>query len=155
MPVISVTKHNENPTCFDMSDFFKRELRYVELVIAIIGAIISIAVAILGAILSLRSNIVLKNRTLKESYYTRYIDALHDLASKNTSTKMLTDYVKARDELLIIANEQVITALLLYEEKAVGKQCDRHDEYLTSLITAIRKDLKLKDKNFPMIRLVK
>ena len=96
-----------------------------------------------------------KNRTLKERYYTRYIDALHDLASKNTSFKNHTAYTKARDELLIIANEQVITALLLYEEKAVGQQCDRHDEYLTSLITAIRKDLKLKDKNFPMIRLVK
>lgn len=127
----------------------------MELVIAIIGAIISISVAVLGATLSLRSNIVLKNRTLKESYYTRYIDALHNLASKNTSSKMLTDYAKARDELLIIANEQVITALLLYEENAVGKPCDRHDEYLTTLITAIRKDLKLKDKNFPIIRLVK
>ena len=32
----------------------------MELVIAIIGAIISISIAILGAILSLRSNIVLK-----------------------------------------------------------------------------------------------
>lgn len=104
----------------------------MELVIAIIGAIISISIAILGAILSLRSNIVLKNRTLKERYYTRYIDALHDLASKNTSLKNHTAYTKARDELLIIANEQVITALLLYEEKTVGKLCDRHDEYLTT-----------------------
>lgn len=127
----------------------------MELVIAIIGAIISISVAVLGAILSLRSNIVLKNRTLKESYYTRYIDALHDLASNNKSSETLTDYAKARDELLIIANEQVINSLLLYEEKAVGKSCDRHDEYLTTLIRAIRKDLKLKDKNFPTIRLVK
>ena len=127
----------------------------MELVIAIIGALISVSVAVLGAILSLRSNIVLKNRALKESYYIRYMGVLHDLASKNTSSQRLTNYTKARDELLIIASEQVITALLLYEEKAFGKSCDRHDEYLTTLIKAIRKDLNLKDKNFPTIRVVK
>ena len=127
----------------------------MELIIAIIGAVISISLAVLGAILSLRSNIVLKNRTLKEDYYTQYIAALHDLASSNKSSKALTEYAKARDKLLIIANEQVVNALIVYEEKAVGKTCDRHDEYLTILIKAIRRDLRLKDKNFPMIRLVK
>ena len=127
----------------------------MELVIAIIGAVISISVAMLGAILSLRSNIVLKNRTLKEDYYTQYIAAVHDLASSNKSSAALANYAKARDKLLIIADEQMVDALLVYEEKAVGKPCDRHDEYLTILIKAIRGDLRLKDKNFPMIRLVK
>lgn len=126
----------------------------MELVIAVIGAVISISVAVLGAILSLRSSIVLKNRTLKEDYYTQYIAAIHDLASNNKSLLALSNYAKARDKLLIIANEQVVNALLIFEEKAVGKICDRHDEYLTTLIKEIRRDLRLKDKNFPTIRLV-
>ena len=127
----------------------------MELVIAIIGAVISISVAILGAVLSLRSSIALKNRTLKEDHYTQYIAAVHHLASSNKSSTALSNYAKARNKLLIIANEQVVNALLVYEEKAVGKPCDRHDEYLTILIKAIRRDLRLKDKNFPTIRLVK
>lgn len=127
----------------------------MELTIALIGAVISVIIAVLGAVLSLRSNIVLKNRALKESYYTRYIGALHNLASDNKSSQALADYTKVRNEILIIANEQVVNALLVYEEKAVGKTCDRHDEYLTTLIEAIRRDLGLKDKNFPRIRLVK
>ncbi len=48
----------------------------------------------------------------------------------------------------------MVNALLVFEEKAVGKICDRQDEYLTTLIKEIRRDLRLKDKNFPTIRLV-
>ncbi len=68
----------------------------MELVIGVIGAVISISVAVLGAILSLRSSIVLKNRTLKEDYYTQYIAAIHDLASNNKSLLVLFNYEKAR-----------------------------------------------------------
>jgi hypothetical protein len=45
--------------------------------------------------------------------------------------------------------------MLKYEEEAVGKQNDLHDNYLTELVKAIRKDLKINDKDFPKIYLKK
>lgn len=45
--------------------------------------------------------------------------------------------------------------MLIYEHEAVGKTNDLHDKYLTELIKEIRKDLKIKDKNFPGIYLKK
>jgi hypothetical protein len=45
--------------------------------------------------------------------------------------------------------------MISYEEEAVGKPNDLHDEYLTELIKAIRSDLKLKNKDFPKIYLKK
>jgi hypothetical protein len=45
--------------------------------------------------------------------------------------------------------------MILYEEEAVGKQSDLHDDYLTELIKAIRCDLKLRNKDFPKVYLKK
>ena len=45
--------------------------------------------------------------------------------------------------------------MLDFENKAVGKESDLHDQYLTELVREIRKDLKIKDKNFPKISLKK
>ena len=47
--------------------------------------------------------------------------------------------------MFIVASEKVVKAMLAYEEKAVGRQCDEHDKYLTKLVAEIRKDLSIKD----------
>jgi len=49
----------------------------------------------------------------------------------------------------------VVRKILIYEEKAVGKANDLHDEYLTEIIKSIRKDLKINDKNFPIVGFLK
>lgn len=67
--------------------------------------------------------------------------------------RALKAYALHRDKMFIVASEEVVKALLLYEEAAVGKPSTDHDEYLTLLVIAIRKDLKIRDKSFPQIYL--
>ena len=63
----------------------------------------------------------------------------------------LKNYVYMRDKLLLIANEKVIIKLLEFEDKGVGKTTDLHNKYLTELLKAIRKDLKLGYKSLPIL----
>lgn len=127
----------------------------IEIMISILGAISAISVSILGAWLTNRNSINLQNKKLKEEHYIAYLEALHTLASDNNSKTSVEKYVFARDKLFLIANENVIKKMLSYEENAVGKSNDLHDVYLTELIKSIRKDLKISDRNFPLIYLKK
>lgn len=121
------------------------------ILISILGAISAIIVSFIGAWTANRNNMVLQTRKLKENHYIAYIEALHNLTSNNQDKKALKDYVFARDKLFIIANEDVINKILLFEDKAVGKPNDLHDLYLTDIIKSIRKDLKILDKKFPKV----
>jgi len=127
----------------------------MEIIISIVGASTAILIAIVGAILSHRHNKDLQIAKLKEEHYVSYIAALHNLASNNRDIPHLREYTYRRDKLLIVGSERVVKAILLYEEKAVGKASDLHDKYLTELIKEIRKDLKIRDKNFPSVSLKK
>ncbi len=126
-----------------------------EIIISLLGACTAIVVSIIGAWLADRNGIILQIRKLKEEHYVSYIEALHNLAASNTHPNMLKQYVFSRDKLFLIANEEVIKKMLAYEEEAVGKESKVHDEYLTELIKAIRKDLRIRDKNFPLVYLKK
>ena len=123
--------------------------------ISILGAISAIFVSFIGAWLANRNSIVLQTRKLKEEHYVNYLEAIHNLAAENNNKNVTKSYVFARDKLLIIASEEVILRMIQYEENAVGKQTNSHDEYLTELIKAIRSDLKLRSKKFPQIYLKK
>jgi hypothetical protein len=125
------------------------------LYISMLGAISAILVSIIGAWLANRNSIVLQTRKLKEDHYVAYIEALHDLATDNNDNEFKRKYAFIRDKLFLIASEEVIRKMISFEEKAIGKPCDLHDEYLTELIKAIRSDLKLKNKDFPKIRFIK
>ena len=116
----------------------------MELYISIIGAIVAIIVSVLGAILANKNTIILQTRKLKEEHYIAYIDK-----------DALKNYVYMRDKLLLIANEKVIIKLLEFEDKGVGKTTDLHNKYLTELLKAIRKDLKLGYKSLPILCLKK
>ena len=124
------------------------------LLISILGAVSAIIVSIIGAWLANRNSIIIQTRKLKEEHYVAYMEALHTIAGNNDK-KSIEKYVFARDKLFLIASEKVIQKLLIYEEEAVGKQNDLHDEYLTELIKEIRKDLKLTNRNLPIIYLKK
>jgi len=121
------------------------------LLISIIGAISAILVSLFGAWLANRNSIVLQTRKLKENHYIAYIEALHNNMTDDETLTNVKDYVFARDKLLLIANEKVIKKLLRYENEGIGKGVDIHDSFLTELIKAIRVDLKIRDKDYPMI----
>ena len=123
----------------------------MELIIAIIGAISAIIIAIIGAILSYRHNNALQVLKLKEEHYVSYIEALHNLCVYNTDKEYISKYTYCRDKLLIVGSEDVVKAILLYEEEGVGKTNELHDKYITDIVINIRKDLKIKDKQYPNI----
>jgi hypothetical protein len=127
----------------------------IEIKVTIISAIVAIFVSVLGYFISHRHNIILQTRKLKETYYIAFIEAIHELAAHNDNRKALDNYVRARDKLLIIADEDVIVSLLKYEEEAVGKDPGTHDELLTMLLKAIRADLKLKNNKLKRLYLKK
>lgn len=122
----------------------------MEIYISLIGATVAIIVSIIGAILANKNNITLQTRKLKEEHYIAYIEALHNLASNNDESTV-KKYVFQRDKLFLIASEDVIRKMIIYENEGVNKTSEIHDKYLTELLKAIRADLKLKNNNLPNI----
>ena len=127
----------------------------MDIIISIIGAMSAIMVSIIGAVLTKRNSDLLQLRKLKEEHYISYIEALHNLAVNNSSREAISKYTYHRDKLLIVGSEEVVKNILEYEDKAVGKESSLHDDYLTKIVKAIRKDLKIKDKTYPNIYLKK
>jgi len=121
----------------------------MEVYISIIGAIVAIGVAILGAILTNSNNIELQKRKLKEEHYMAYISALHNLATNPSSKDFHDRYTYSRDELMLIANEDVIKKILKYEDdfQHGGPQ----EISYTNMIKAFRLDLALKNKDLPTL----
>ena len=127
----------------------------MEIIISVLGAISAVIVAVIGAILSNKNSNMLQLRKLKEEHYISYIESLHNLAANKSSRDAISKYTYHRDKLLIVGSEEVVKSILQYENEAVGKETDFHDEFLTNIVKAIRQDLKIKDKNFPQIYLKK
>jgi hypothetical protein len=122
-----------------------------EIIISLFGAGTALIVSFIGAFLANRNSITLQTRKLKEEHYITFIEALHNLAAHNGNQFSLEKVAFSRDRMLIIASEDVIKKLLIFEDEAMGKTASVHDVLLTDIIKAIRKDLKLKDKDFPKI----
>ena len=118
-----------------------------QLTVAIIGGLVAITAAILGYWFTKSNNATLQIRKLKEEHYIAYIDAIHE----NIENSSLAKYVKARNKVFLIASEEVIKKMLLFEKGIDERDNDIHDDNLTALIKAIRIDLKIKDENFPKI----
>ncbi|MBC5580554.1 hypothetical protein H8S23_03450 [Anaerofilum sp. BX8] len=127
----------------------------MEIIISVLGAISAVIVAVIGAVLSNKNSNMLQLRKLKEEHYISYIESLHNLAANNSSRDAISKYTYHRDKLLIVGSEKVVKSILQYENEAVGKETNLHDEFLTNVVKAIRQDLKIKDKNFPQIYLKK
>ena len=127
----------------------------MEIIISVLGAISAVIVAVTGAILSNKNSNMLQLRKLKEEHYISYIESLHNLAANNSSRDAISKYTYHRDKLLIVGSEEVVRSILKYENEAVGKETNLHDEFHTDIVKAIRRDLKIKDKNYPQIYLKK
>ena len=59
----------------------------MELIVAILGAVVSIAIACIGALMANRNSIILQTRKLREDHCITYIEALHNLATNNKNEK--------------------------------------------------------------------
>ncbi len=126
----------------------------MELFISLLGAVVAISVAILGAILTNRNNIRLQKSKLKEEHYIAYISALHSVATDGNNEDFKNEFTRSRDELMLIANVDVINKLLEYE-KSLNEGPVAQSKAYTNLIKAFRKDLELKNDDLPLLGLIK
>lgn len=127
----------------------------IELIISIVGATSAVLVAVIGSVLARCSSLSLQSRKLKENYYLAYIKALHFLGSNNKRADYLDEYANSRNRLLVVASAEVINAILRFEKEAVGMANTQHDELLTDVLKAIRNDLSLSNKSYPIVGLIK
>lgn len=123
------------------------------LLISIVGALTAILVATIGALLANKNNNIMQIRKLKQEHYISFFESLHNIVAHPNEQSFLGKYTFYRDKLFIVASEQVIHALIKYENDGVGISNPQHDEILTKLVEAIRADLRIKDKDFPIIGL--
>jgi hypothetical protein len=123
------------------------------ILISLVGAGSAIIVSIISALFIKNNSIILESRKLKENNYVKYIESLHNLAYDNNNKEFVNSYAFHRNMMFIIANKTVIINVLNYE--ANSKDVEKHDKNFTELIKSIRKDLKIKDKDFPLINLLK
>ena len=126
----------------------------MELFISLLGAVVAISVAILGAILTNRNNIRLQKSKLKEEHYIAYISALHSVATDGNNEDFKNEFTRSRDELMLIANVDVINKLLEYE-KSLNEGPAPQSKAYTNLIKAFRKDLELETNDLPLLGLIK
>jgi hypothetical protein len=120
------------------------------LVIAIISAAVSLLVPVITVRAMRRNEIILQNKRLKEDYYAKLLEGI----SLATDDKPLKEYVLNRNKIWVAASEDVIQALLSYEE-IVKPDVDMQvfQEAYSKLVATMRKDLGMKDKKLPLLHL--
>lgn len=117
---------------------------------AIISAMVSLSVAVITAWAMRKNEIALRNKQLKEDYYTKLLEGISKAADNDSAE----DYVFYRNRIWIAASEDVVHALLKYESIAVpGSDDVVFQEAYSNLIAAMRKDLGIRDKNLPKLHL--
>jgi len=125
-----------------------------EILISTIGAFVAILVAIASAWLAHKNNLSFQNKKLKGEHYMEFVRALHLLASDNKNSAFMMGYTSTRDNMLLLASEDVISKLFEYED-SIKSHPEEHDEYLTKLFIAMRRDIGLSSKALPVIKLRK
>lgn len=124
----------------------------------IYGAFSAIILAIIGSWLTNHSKIQAEKRKLKEAHYAAYLEALVNarmVDNRNTKEKwekVAGMFAIQRNRLFTIASVKVIERLLVYEKEYTrsGSTAADQTKPLIDLIVAMRIDLNLPSKNFPV-----
>ena len=113
-----------------------------EIIIAIVGAVVTIITAILTNYFTKKNQLRFEERKLKEEYYTNYIKAISANVLLKDENGELDD---AQNRLLLVASPEVVRALMKLHDKirpsASPITIEEHDRLLTELIKAMRADL--------------
>jgi hypothetical protein len=128
-------------------------------------AALSAAVAIVVAALTAGSTYLLTKkreqeadwRKMKLDLYRNYIAALSGIVEGRETPEGHVRYVDAVNSLMLVASSQVLRALYAYMDHTTSRDVDktreRHDELLTILVNALRKDIYPADRqdNDPLL----
>lgn len=137
-------------------------LKWIEVLIPIIGVIAAIISAALSYYFTKKNQMSIEERKLKEEYYTDFIKAVSGVVVQSDE-KSKDDLADKQNRLLLIGSSEVVTKLLIFHDyikpesqEKNGFDSSRHDELLTELLKAMRKDLykhkKIND-NYPLVHL--
>lgn len=128
-----------------------------EVVIAIVGAVVTIITAILTNYFTKKNQLRFEERKLKEEHYTNYVKAISANVLLKGESGELDD---AQNRLLLVASPEVVTALMKFYERIKPSSPplagSEHDRLLTNLIKEMRADLygtKAVNKGYPLIHL--
>ncbi|MBQ8831060.1 MAG: hypothetical protein IJ017_05640 [Oscillospiraceae bacterium] len=128
-----------------------------EIVVAIVGAFVTILTAIITNYLSKRNQLKFEERKLKEEYYTNYVKAMSNNVLMKDNHVELDD---AQNHLILVGSADVVRILMQFHDKikpsAPPLSGAEHDRILTELIKAMRADLYGTNKincGYPIIHL--
>jgi hypothetical protein len=134
----------------------------MELWIALIGTATAVVTITLTNFFAKKNELNLKERKLKEEYYISFIKAISESVVSHFTDKSMDNLSDIQNKLLLVASSEVINRLMIFNDyiKVYGPRPefseDKHDELLTELIKAMRKDLFLNQKinnDYPIIHL--
>lgn len=128
-----------------------------EIIVAIVGACVTIITAIITNYLTKKNQLRFEERNLKQEYYTAYVKAISD----NVLTKdEFAELDEAQNRLILIGSSEVVSILMKFHDKnnpsATPISGREHDQILTELIKAMRCDLYGTNKvnsGYPLIHL--
>lgn len=128
-----------------------------EIIVAIVGAFVTILTAIVTNYLTKRNQLKFEERKLKEEYYTNYVKAISDNVLMKEEYAELDD---AQNRLILVGSADVVRILMHFHDRikpsAPPLRGREHDEILTELIKAMRADLYGTNKiniGYPLIHL--
>lgn len=128
-----------------------------ELIIAIVGAFVTVVTAILTNYFTKKNQLRFEERKLKEEYYTNYIKAVSANVLLKGEDGELDD---AQNRLLLVGSADVVKALMAFFDRIKPSSPplsgNEHDLLLTELVKAMRADLygrKAVNKGFPLVHL--
>lgn len=135
---------------------------WVQVLIPIIGVVAAIFSAALSYYFTKKNQMSIEERKLKEEYYTDFIKAVSGVVVHSDS-KAKDELADKQNRLLLIGSSEVVTRLLIFHDyikpesqEKNGFDSVKHDELLTELLKAMRKDL-YKNKNvndmYPLVHL--
>jgi hypothetical protein len=100
-------------------------------------------------------------RKLKLDHYKEYMSALSGIVEGRDTPEGHIRYVDAVNNLTLVASSQVLRALYVYMDHTTSRNMDKnrehHDELLTILVNALRKDIYPADhqgNDLPRYRLI-
>jgi hypothetical protein len=122
------------------------------LIVALVGLIGSVVAAALSYVFTKRQQLETQWRDSKLTHYRALLQAISDLAVDNSDADAHRRFASAINTIALGGPQAVVDALLAYHGGIASSQNgprERHDQLLTQLVLAVRRDLDMRPKDNP------
>lgn len=123
------------------------------IVVAVIAAVAALSTPALSFFLTKMKEREAEWRTQKLDHYKAFMVALNAIVGPPAPTEDRVRFANAANNLFLVGSKDVLVALRAYLDTTADSRSqadlDRHDELLTKVIVAIRKDIGIKGAPLP------